>query len=173
MSGTWPGLGPNLNDFDGNWDRYLDACYAQYHKDFYGGSRPWPVARQRFSLKRMPVGPDGRCNTFWHIVTEGEIESERTPDLSRLERISWPMAMLREFATTYPKPSSDRVCWWMNLRGREGRFVLALADFSYVVVIADRGDYVLLWTAYPVDRLHRQRKLEREFKEYWSLVRNG
>lgn len=173
MSNAWPELGPHLNDFHGDWNAYLDACYHQYEKDFYKGSRPWPVAGQRLNLKRMPVDADGRCNTFWHIATEGETEPNRTPDLTRLERIAWPMAMLREFASTYPQPASSKVCWWMNSRGREGRYILALADFSYVVVVADRGSYVLLWTAYPVDRRHRQLKLAREFEDYWRRVRNG
>lgn len=173
MSDSWPEIGPSLNDFDGNWNKYLEACYEQYRIDFHNGPLPWPVANQRLNIKRMPVDQDGRCNTFWHISTEGAIEADRIPDLPRLERIAWPMAILREFAATYPKPSSEKICWWMNSRRREGRYILALADFSYVVVVAERNSYALLWTAYPVDRYHRQLKLQREFEEYWNRVRNG
>lgn len=173
MSGDWLALGRSLNDYDGDWTAYVDACYRDYEADFYNGALPWPVSGQRLSLKRMPVDADGRCNTFWHLVTEGQVEANRTPDLARLERIGWPMALLREFATTYPQPSSARICWWRNTRGRDSRYLLALADFSYVVVVADRKNYVLLWTAYPVERQHRRDKFQREYEDYWKSVGKG
>ncbi len=50
--------------------------------------------------------------------------------------------------------------------------VIALEDFSYVVVLADRGKYVLLWTAYCVEKNRRRRKLEKEFKAY-TKSQNG
>lgn len=39
--------------------------------------------------------------------------------------------------------------------------ILALEDFSYVVVVAVRKDYALPWTAYAVQHEHRRRKLQR------------
>lgn len=168
MSVSWPQLGPTLNEFAGNWTSYVDACYEQYWQDFYSGPRLWPVPDQRLNIKRMPTDEEGRCSTFWHLVTEGEIESARTPDLSRLERISWPMVILREFATTYPNRSSSKIRWWKNKRAHRARYVIALADYSYVVVVADRGDFVLLWTAYPVEYRQRQRKLQREYEAFWK-----
>lgn len=44
--------------------------------------------------------------------------------------------------------------------------MIALGDFSYVVVLADRGDYVLLWTAYCVEMEHRRQKLRREYEAF-------
>jgi len=43
--------------------------------------------------------------------------------------------------------------------------VLAVEDFSYVVVLADRGTFLLPWTAYCVDREHQRRKLQKEYEE--------
>lgn len=54
------------------------------------------------------------------------------------------------------------------MRGKEERIVIALEDFSYVVVLADRRDYILLWTAYCVEREHTRRKLKNEFVTYWK-----
>ena len=34
------------------------------------------------------------------------------------------------------------------------------------LILADRGDYILPWTAYLVEQSHRQRKLQREYEEY-------
>jgi hypothetical protein len=46
------------------------------------------------------------------------------------------------------------------------RIVIALEDFSYIVVLADRGKYLLLWTAYCVEQEHRRAKLRREYERY-------
>ena len=46
--------------------------------------------------------------------------------------------------------------------------MLALPDFSYLVVVADRGDYVLPWTQYHVDRKHSREKYRMEYDAYWA-----
>jgi hypothetical protein len=61
---------------------------------------------------------------------------------------------------------------WQNERRGRRRFVIALSDFSYVVVLEERRRYFLLWTAYPVSREHRRQKLRKEF-EAWQQARNG
>jgi hypothetical protein len=38
---------------------------------------------------------------------------------------------------------------------------------NYLVILADRGEDILPWTAYLVGQLHRQRKLQREYENYW------
>jgi hypothetical protein len=63
---------------------------------------------------------------------------------------------------------TERVVWWETTRKRERRIVVALPDFSYVVVLANRKGYVLPWTAYPVEREHRRKKLRRECEEFWA-----
>jgi len=50
--------------------------------------------------------------------------------------------------------------------GKSLRWLVALTDFSYIVVVDERADYVLPWTAYPVEQDHRRRKLEREYGEW-------
>ena len=43
-----------------------------------------------------------------------------------------------------------------------------LPDFSYIVVVADRDEYVLPWTAFCVERPHQQHKLRKEYEAYWQ-----
>ncbi len=81
------------------------------------------------------------------------------PDLRRCERIRWPRSIIEGADTKYVKS-------WKNSRKGEERLVLALEDFSYVVVLADRSDYVLLWTAYCVEYEHRRRKLREEYEAF-------
>lgn len=119
---------------------------------------PGTIKGKRFALKRHPM-IKGKEATFWHIISEGEVESERLPDLRRCERIRWPRSIIMAI-------NSELVKSWRNQRRDEERIVIALKDFSYVVILADRGDYVLLWTAYPVEHMHRRQKLCQEYEEY-------
>ena len=149
----------SLQDYDGDWDRYVAAVYWRFYEDFVR-TRPKFEGIQCKIDSRLE--PDGREATFWHLVSEGQRESERTPDIRRFERVCW----LRPMIDAVPGAC---VKWWRNRRGREERIVIALADFSYVVVLAVRKNYFLLWTAYCVELEHRRRKLEREYN---NMVKN-
>ena len=41
-----------------------------------------------------------------------------------------------------------------------------MEEAEYLVVLAQRKGYILLWTAYMVTEPHRKRKLEKEFQKY-------
>ncbi len=132
----------------------IDDLYAQFCRDFIDsvpsfGGKP-------FQMKRHPMR-DNREATFWHVISTGEDEATRRLDRQRCRRIGWPRALIDAVG-------SSRVVWWRNRRGRESRVIIALPDFSYVVVLAERDTYVLLWTAYHVEREHRRRKLRREYE---------
>ena len=142
-----------FDDFDGNWDSYLAAIYAVFRKDFVDSKPNYPG--KRFALKRHPVR-DGKEATFWHLITTGKLEDDRTTDFRRCERVAWPRPIIESLL------QSDRVVSWMNKRGSDERILIALPDFSYLVVLADRGNFVLLWTAYPVAHDHQKRKLRKE-----------
>ena len=34
--------------------------------------------------------------TFWHMISLGKVESERTPELRRCERVSWPRPLIEQ-----------------------------------------------------------------------------
>lgn len=145
-----------LNDYGGNWDAYLDAIYEWFKQDFIN-SKPMFQGR-RLGLKRRPM-THGKEATFWHMIQEGNIEDDRTPDLRRCERIRWPRPVIE-----HNDDSAIKI--WRNQRGNEVRVCLWFAQENYLVILADRGDYILPWTAYLVEQPHRQRKLQREYEEY-------
>ncbi len=146
-----------MEDHGGDWDVYLSAIHTVFKRDF-AGRRP-DFRGRRMGLKRHPI-IDGMSATFWHFISEGKGEDNRTIDFRRCERIAWPLAIIKAV------DGGDVRCWSQR-RGRNTNLVLALPDFSYVVILADRGDFVLPWTAYCVAQPHRQAKLKREF-EAWS-----
>ncbi len=150
-----------LDEFGGEWSQYIEAVYAHFRADFVA-SQP-RCGKKAIGLKRHPL-LDGKEATFWHITSEGREEDKRVPDLRRCERIRWPRPMIEHH-------THKSIRCWPNTRtsaGRrnERRIVLWLYDDDYVVVLADRGRYVLLWTAYYVSWAHTRRKLLREYEEY-------
>ena len=68
--------------------------------------------------------------------------------------------------------AADAIVWWKTERRGEARFLLALPDFSYLMVVADRGDYVLPWTQYPVERPHQREKYRKEYHAYWAAQKS-
>lgn len=145
-----------FNDHDGNWHIYLDAVYAWFKRDFVD-SKPMFQGR-RLGLKRLPV-THGKEATFWHMIQEGAVEDDRTPDFRRCERIRWPRPIIEHDANPVIKV-------WRNQRRGESRVCLWLEQESYLVVLADRGNYILPWTAYQVVQPHQQRKLQTEYESY-------
>ena len=146
-----------LNEFGGNWDAYLDAIYAYFKQDFIDNN-PIFMGR-RLGLKRYPLSY-GKEATFWHMVQSGVTEEDRTPDLRRCERIRWPKPIIEHH-------DDPAIKIWRNQRRRENRVCLWLEQENYLVVLADRGAYILPWTAYLVEKPHMRRKLRKEYTNYW------
>lgn len=147
-----------FEEFEGNWDAYLDAIYAYFRRDFVEDQ---PTFRgRRLGLKRHPLS-HGKEATFWHMIQEGASEEDRTPDLRRCERIRWPKPIIEH-------DTDNAVKVWRNKRGSEERVCLWLQQENYLVILADRGEYILPWTAYLVEQPHRQRKLQKEYEAYQS-----
>jgi len=142
--------------YSGDWDQYKEALYKYFKQDFVESS---PLFRGiKLALKRHPV-IDNKEATFWHLISEGKIEEDRVPDFRRCERIRWPRPIIEHSNETVVKV-------WENTRNGEKRICLWIEDEEYLVVLAKRKGYLLLWTAYLVTRNHQKRKLEREYEVY-------
>jgi len=146
----------------GDWKWYVEILYDVFRKDFL--VTPPQFRGLPVRIKRLPFKEEKEAG-FWHLISEGEVEQERDADLDRCARIGWLRPMLEAVDT-------DRVKWWMSVRGTLWRYVIALPDFSYVVILDDRDDHVYLWTAYCVKQQHRRRKLAKECEAYWKSQKN-
>jgi hypothetical protein len=147
-----------MGDYGGHWEAYLEALYGYFKSDFVD-SKPTFEGR-KLALKRHPLS-QGKEATFWHFISEGANEDERTPDFRRCERIRWPRPVI-------DNSGDGQVKVWRNRRGRENRICVWLESEDYLVILADRGNYLLPWTAYLVEQPHRRRKLQREYEAYWK-----
>jgi hypothetical protein len=145
-----------LEAYDGDWARFLDALYAIFRDDFVENM---PVYRgRRLALKRHPM-TNGKEATFWHMISEGDREEDREIDLRRCEKIRWPRPIIEH-------ADEPTIKVWTNRRKGESRICLWLEEQEYLVILADRRGYLLPWTAYPVTRPHRKRKLQKEYEEF-------
>jgi hypothetical protein len=151
-----------LNDFGGNISAYLEAVYHIFKNDFVDSK---PVFKGvRLGLKRFPL-VEGKEYTFYHMTHEGDIENERTPDLRRMERIAWPRPLIDESEHSYLK------VWRNTRRGKGGtktRILILHEEERYLVILDDRGDYILPWTAYLIKG---NSQLEKHLSEYESYIK--
>ena len=161
MTAAWLPALVLFESCEGNWERYVEVVYTHFKRDFVD-SRP-RFQGHRLRLKRYPV-EQGKEATFWHLISEGSIEAERTPDMRRCERICWPRPVIER------APCTELRVWRQQRKG-ENRIAIAVDDFCYIVVLAEREDgdgiYYLPWTAFYVEFDHRRKKYERE----WSSNR--
>ena len=145
-----------LEEYGGDIATYMEAVYAVFKRDFVD-SKP-TFEGTRLGLKKHPLIADKEY-TFYHMTTGGLKEDDRKPDLRRCERIPFPGPMIDNSTHPYLKV-------WRNKRKNKERILIYHEVEAYLVVLEDRGDYILPWTAYLVEYSNRQRKLMAEYEAY-------
>ena len=156
-----------LENYSGIWKSYIDAVYQCFCQDFVV-TRPF-FENLPISVRYHP-SHEQKGATFWHLVSEGNEETERTPDLRRCERIRWPRPIIEKCE------AMDVRVWetmrpWKNQKQRRINF--SLENFSYIVVIAETQRGFDLVTAYYIEKTSRKEKLKREFETFLKQKKEG
>jgi hypothetical protein len=145
-----------LENYNGNFALYNDAVYAVFSNDFVKNR---PIFQgKRLGLKKHPM-IDNKEYTYYHFTHSGDIETERIPDLRRMERIGYPKPII-DFS------DDSKIKVWRNKRGTNERILLLHEEEKYLVVLEDRKNYILPWTAYLIKENSRLRRLLTEYQEY-------
>ncbi len=142
-----------LNDYGGNWKKYIDYVFSVFYADFIQ-SQP-KLENKWVRCRRDPLF-DGKEAGFWHCTSDGPDESNRIPDLRRCERIGWVKAIIENC-------NSDDILFWKAKRKAEVRVKLWFNE-EYLVVLGARNKVFQLITAYCTDREHTKRKLKKEYE---------
>ncbi|MEJ5125821.1 hypothetical protein WH367_07155 [Comamonas sp. MYb21] len=152
---------PALIPFNQEWDEYLNNIYEHYLGD---------IVHNKLHYQGKPINArynpetDGKGFSFWHVISEGQFEEERLPDLRRCERIRWI-----RWAIVGAIASDAAVLVYKNhrttKRGTTVRTIFFVEEMSYVVILEERKDFFLLVSAYPVDE-RRAGKLKKEWADY-------
>jgi hypothetical protein len=158
MSAAWLPELVTLDEYGGHWEEYLNALYGIFLNDFVRAATFYK--NEEIKTKRHPE-INGQSATFWHIISEGQVETERTPNLRRCERIAWPKPILEHIEEPIIRE-------WIEEQRGEQRIHIWLESEGYLVVLAKRNGYILLWTAYFVEEEHYKRKLMRRWEQYKS-----
>lgn len=138
---------------------YINRVYEVFKNDFIDNK---PNFCKKVGLKRHPLRNE-REATFWHFTTEGEIEDEREIDISRCERIRYPKNIIENF-------NDESVKCWKNERKGNTNILLYFEAENYLVVLSDRGEYVLPWTAYIVNYKNQREKLLKEYEKFKKMA---
>jgi hypothetical protein len=145
-------------DYGGDWDQFLRDIYACFQRDFLDeydrGTLQFDGVRLNF--RRHPI-VRGKEATFWHLVSTGDIEADRLPDIRRCECLPWARAIIKN-------PNDPAVRRWENTRNGNTNICLWLVEENYLVVLGKRQGYVLLLTAYLLPD-YKRAKLNREYEE--------
>ena len=148
-----------LEDYSGNYKRFIDAVYEVFERDFIK-HRP-QFGRYRLGLKYHPEYQE-RAYTFYHMTHKGNIENERIPDLRRCECMPWGRPTVEkvvEFSLKFweqERKGKHRICIWLETED----------DVDYFFILDVRKTFVLPWTAYVAEHHHEIRKKEKEYKQW-------
>ncbi len=148
---TPPDLIP-FKAFDGDWAAYETELHRIFIAEIARGGLIF--RGERVNCRRLPEAA-GRWASFWHLVQEGRVEDDRTPDLRRCERIRWVRWVIENAA------KHAEIDMWQNTRGTEVNTLLWYRE-EYLVVLGQRQGYLLLRTAYCTDRSRRIAQLRKE-----------
>jgi len=153
-------LPPDIFPSDGDWDKYLEDIYGVFINTLI--KRKLFFLNLPVRLRKTPEYKD-KSFTFWHLISEGEKEEERTPDFRRCERLAWIHWVIENAIN-----NKDISCW-ENERGSETHVVIWFDIENYVVILAKRKDYFLLKTAY-LAKPHRAEVFRKEKKTKKNYV---
>lgn len=163
---------PYHNPNNESLEQYLDRLFAEFKKDLIESGRTWPVNGMPLSFRRNDE-VDGRHQSFWHCVSEEPNGGDdRVVEFERCVRLKWIGRILDDFTENYPG-QGNLTCWWNSPRpGESSRVLIALKDFSYVVLVDTRPKFGLFVTAYPVNRGGRKKSFEKGYKQAWGILSN-
>lgn len=145
-----------LSTYNGQFDVYFKKVYEIFHQDFIL-SQPL-FNNMKVSAQKHPE-VDGIHRTFYHITHEGEDENDRTPDITRMERIRYPKFCIENLPHT-------RLLVWEKTIGRDNRIHILNEDEKYLVVLTERKGYYLFWTAFYIRENHTIKSKKREYDKY-------
>jgi hypothetical protein len=140
-----------LSESGGDWNKYCANVYDAFLSDFVASQ---PTFRGKWiRFRKDPICQNKEAG-FWHCISEGRDEQNRTPDIARCERIKWVRAVIEN-------ASDPRVEVWERRDGSECRIHFWF-DERYLVVLGERGRIYQLITAFCTDRNHTIRNKQRE-----------
>lgn len=144
----------DISLWDSDIEQLIENLYQIYKCDFIVNP---PTFRNCCVQRKRYPETEGKDTTFWHIISEGQ-EPSRTLSKKRCAHLTW----VKPIIINEKQPA---VKVWPTVRHGETRFNLLLDEKDFLVVLAKRKGYYIIWTAYPLYK-HHKRKLLKEYEQY-------
>lgn len=154
----------DFNKF-GDWNSYENKLYSIFHKDFIYNSTIFND--KRVQIRKHPIVYE-KEQTFFHITStnysfNGD-PNDRIPDFRRCERIHWIRPMIEINSNSTCGLNCLKI-WPEKMRGKVRTNILNEKD-KFLVVLEEREEYVLLITAFYIDRKHTLQKKLKSYNKY-------
>lgn len=139
-------------------DKYVDALYAIFKRDFidhqiiFDGKNVDIIHEKYYQEKER---------SFWHLISEGEHDADRTPVSFRAGKIPWARKLIEENGDC----DEHKIWKKLNVKNNKTRIYIWCETINYMVILEDRGEWIKLITAYPVQK-YNVKRYQKEFLKY-------
>jgi len=144
------------------WKVFLEVLYQVFLRQ---------LANAGLTYAGLPVkcrfhpACDNKHGSFWHLITAGKTEDDRTPVPDRCAHLQWIAWIIQN------APNANLIRSWEQQRstshGTSTRIPLWLVHENYVVILEKRPGFFLLVTAFSPEA-HQRETYEREWKQWTS-----
>lgn len=129
--------------FNGDMALYKEALYKIFKRDFidnelfFNGKKVDIIHEKLFENKER---------SFWHIISEGEEDINRTPISWRSEALPWVKPLIVEGGAC----SEYKVWTKYHDKTKKDRYYIWCTAINYLVILEDRDTHYKLISGYPV-----------------------
>jgi hypothetical protein len=156
-----------LSDYGGSFEVYQEAVYQRLLSDFVH-TRTFFLGKRVILIENPRT--DGREFTFCHLTSANEYgsreESERVPELRRLEIVIWLKPIIEAISLNSTSYYAVEFIRKNNNSRAEMRFVLWLEDEGIKIVLREGNHVFFLLTAFIVTQGHKKRAETKKCLEY-------
>jgi len=147
-----------LDTYRGDWNLYIEALYTFFKKDFLDNDVYFNGLK--IFIKTEPK-KDGKEPSFWHLITEGDIEENREPERRRCERIRWSKPIIENY-------NQKCILYWEKVRNNKTHIYFWLVQEQYIVILTRRKKHFMFITAY-VTEGYRKKQFRKDYLKYCRL----
>lgn len=150
------------DDFVERWKVFVEVLYKVFLKQ---------LANAGLTLDGLPVRCryrppyDNKHSSFWHLISEGDVETDRTPVLDRCAHLQWVAWIIQnaDNPTIVRRWEQQRT----TRRGPATRIPLWLFQENYAVILEKQRDFFLVVTAFSPEP-HQSETYQQEWQEWMS-----
>ena len=141
-----------------DWTTYKEGLYRIFQRDFLNNEI-------EFNGKRVDIIHEkffeGKERSFWHIISEGMEDVNRSPNADRCASISWVKPLIEDDGSCI----SYRLWVKYHDKTKRDRYYIWCTAANYMVILEDRDSHYKLITAYNV-LSYKIKGYEKEYNNY-------